>query len=65
VAVSKGEKMSKKSMHLMLSETLHKRLQAACQALAPVSGRPLPMIWAVEQAVAEWLDRQEKEETRG
>lgn len=65
MAVSKGEKMAKKSMHLMLSETLHQRLQAACQALAPVSGRPLPMIWAVEQAVAEWLDKQEKERARG
>ena len=65
MAVSKGEKMAKKSMHLMLPETLHQRLQAACQALAPVEGRPLPMIWAVEQAVAEWLDKQEKGETRG
>lgn len=52
-------------MHLMLPDALHARLVAACEALAPVDGRPLPLVWAVQQAVAEWLDRVETQTEEG
>ena len=57
--------MSKKSMHLMLPAQLHARLVAACEALAPVDGRPLPLVWAVQQALSEWLDRVETQTEEG